>query len=111
MYLDRDEIETTLRIVEDRAQLHRAGGRVDLVVDRFQPAGVELVGAGAVEDRHLQRGAVAHPSQHHLEAVFRHREDDRDRLQLCDYDDAVGIAGLHVIAGVYLTQPVCYQTA
>ena len=39
-----------------------------------------------------------------MQIVLGHREQDADRLQLRDDDDAVGVAGRHIVALVDLTQ-------
>ena len=51
--------ELALRIVELRAHLDRAGGRIDLIVDGGERAGRELAGLAAVIGVDLQRRARA----------------------------------------------------
>ncbi len=55
-----------------------------------------VAGRAAPACRRLQDGR---------QIVFRQGENDRDRLELGDDDNAVGIARLHVIAGIDLAQP------
>ena len=92
-------------IVENRPQLDRPGGRIDLVVNRLQLSDRELGRAGTVIGGRLQCCPGVQPLQHLLQAVFGQREDDRDRLQLGYDDDPVGIAGLDIIPGIDLAQP------
>ena len=90
---------------EARLGLHRAGLRVDLVVERREVPLVELLDARAVErgdGKRRRRGDAALDLGH---AILRHRELDVDRRDLGDHRHAVGVAGGDVVARVDRAQP------
>ena len=98
-------VQHLVRVGEHRAQLHRAGGGVDLVVQRAELSGRQQLHVGPVIGRDAQRCAGAHPLDDFRQIVLRHREQHRDRLHLRDHDEAGGAAGLDVIALIDLAQP------
>ena len=71
---DIDELvgeQRLVLVVEHGAQLHRAGGRVDLVVDGGELALAELVLLRPVERRHRQGGALAQALAHRRQRILR----------------------------------------
>ncbi len=106
--LDIDELvrkERPVGVVEQRAQLDRAGRRIDRVVEREQLAVGEFGAVGAVVGFDRHGVPVAQPFGDRRNVVLGDREDHRDRLQLVDDDDAVRVAGRHVVALIDLAQP------
>ena len=105
---DVDELvgeQLIVLVVELGPQLDRAGGGVDLVVERLQLADAQLGRAGAVVGGHRQGRVGAKPLLDLRQVVLGHREDHADRLQLGDDDDAGRIPRRDVVALVDQTQP------
>ncbi len=105
--LDVDELvrkQRAVGIVELRAQLHRAGGDVDLVVDGQQLALGEswCCWRGRRPPPPAARRHAGVASGWHV--VLGNREDDGDGLQLIDHHDAVRIARRDIIALIDLAQ-------
>ena len=83
-----------------RAQIERAGGRVDLAVEGLQFAGGELNRTAAVQGSHWQLRAIAQALHDLREVVLGHREDDRDGFDLGDDDEAGRGLRRYVVAWV-----------
>ena len=90
---------------ELRLEPHRAGGRIDLVVDRQQRADRQATLLVAVVRLDRKRRAGREVFAQRRQAVLRDGEDDGDRLQLRDHDQAAGIAGVDDVAGIDQAQP------
>ncbi len=96
--------ELVAGVVEGGTELEGAGGGVDLVVERGELAGFDLLDVGAVKgvDRkcalRLQLGLDLR------QVVFGDVEDDGDGLKLGDHGEGGGGAGEDDIAGVDETQ-------
>ena len=71
-----------LQVVENRFQLGRARGLVDLIVDGLQLAGGQLGLVVAAVGVHLQRRRSSFAAATVLQLVFRQREYHRDGMQL-----------------------------
>src|SRR5262249_17527512 len=98
----RPELQPGIR--EARLQLDRAGRRIYLIVDQVDRTGVEhgLIVGG----ERGNRGSRLPERQPSLsDDAGRDSENDRDRLQLSDYYDRVGIGGSEKIALVDLANP------
>ena len=92
--------ECVVRIGESRAQLERAGRRVDLIVERRQRPRRQFVDIGSIEDGYRQSGARIEATRDTRQIVFRGREHDADRVELGNHDEARRIRSLHVVPGV-----------
>src|SRR5712692_4262161 len=102
-----DELVRKQRAVvirELRLELHRAGGRIDLVVGRGERPFGESCLLLAVPYLHLNLLAGLHALHDDRDAVLRHGEYHRDRLQLSDHDQTVRVARAYHIAGVNQAQ-------
>ena len=84
--------------------LDRPGGRVDLIVDRQQPAGREPGLAAAIECIDCDRLCTLHALDDARHIVLRHRIDDGDRLHLSDRHQSVAVAGMDDISRIDLPQ-------
>ena len=87
-----------------RAQPHRAGGLVDLVIHGDQRPGGQLVRLIAVPCVHRQFLAGAKTRENQRKLVFGNGEDHADGLDLRDHQQAVGVGGVHDVAGVHQPQ-------
>ena len=87
-------------VVEHRAQLDRAGRRIDHRVHRRQHARSNLVGLAAVKNLDRQHRAGVHPLQHRADIVFGDREQHRHGIELRHHHDAVGLARRHDVADI-----------
>ena len=67
--------------------------RIDLVVERKQVARGELRQLCSIKDIDDECFAVQDLVVHLVEIIFRHIEDNTDRLQLRDNDERVGTTG------------------
>ncbi len=90
---------------ELRLQLDRARGGIYLVVHCQQRAAAQLRLARTVVGVHCQLLAVMQFLHYRGDVVFRECKDHRDRLQLRDDNDAVGVARMHDVADIDLAQP------
>ncbi len=95
--------ERVVRIVEQGAQFHGAGCRVDGAVDGGELAACDLPGLAAVIGIGLKHRATTHAGHDLVDAVFRNGEQHRHGLDLRDDHDAIGLARLHQIADIDLT--------
>ena len=91
-------------IVEARLELERAGGDVDLVVQRFQLAGGDAAGIGPVIGLHGQRVAGRQLGPHFGQLGLGQREHHGDGLGLGDDHQAIGVGTGHQVALVHLAQ-------
>src|SRR6185437_250837 len=87
-----------------RAQLHGAGGDVDLVVDGQDLAFSELGAVAFVIGLRGQGGALVQTLHDFCHVVFRDRENCRNRLQLGNDHEAVGIARSDIVPLIDLAQ-------
>ena len=104
---DIDELvgpQRVVRIVEHGFQPPRAGGLVDLIVDRQQLAGGQLRLIVAAVGFDLQR-ALVHVLRYVLQIIFRQSENYSDRLQLGDHEQRIGVGGMHHVAHIHQPQP------
>ena len=88
-------------IVEARLELERAGGDVDLVVQRFQLAGGDAAGIGPVIGLHGQRVAGRQLGPHFGQLGLGQREHHGDGLGLGDDHQAIGVGTGHQVALVH----------
>ncbi len=93
-------IEGEIVVVELGAEADGAGGGVDLVVDGEQTAGGDFVHLRAVEGVDRQVRSVQNLRPDLGKVVFRYVEDHGDRLQLCDHDECIRVAGEDGVAGI-----------
>ena len=93
-----------VRVGEARLQLHRAGLRIDLVVGGGERAVGELRRLLAVPGFHRDDVTRLQALHHRGKQVLRNGIEHGDRLELRDDDDAVGVAGVHDVAGIDLPQ-------
>src|SRR3984893_16331428 len=92
-------------IVEHGLQLVGSGGGVDLVVYGEQLARSNLGDVVTIEslDTHLYTGAHL---RHYLgKLILRQAEKNGDGLELRDYQQTVGVCGMHHVSDVHKTQP------
>src|SRR5271156_5621857 len=92
--------ENAVFVVENGAQLQRAGGGVDLVVDALQFSRRQLGFFGAIVDIDRQGLAQAHLLLQCGHVVFRDGEDNGNRLQLADDYQRCGARSGGQVAGV-----------
>lgn len=96
--------ERPVLVREKGLELHRAGRRIDLVVDgEERPRGEPVLEAAVVrvDDEGL---AGIQPRVHGGKVVFGDGEHDRDRLQLGDHHDPGGVGGVDDVPRVDETE-------
>ena len=81
-------------------QLHRAGSRVDLVIDALQRAGRQELFLLAIKGRHCELLLPFHAGEDGGQVVFRQGEDERDRLHLSDHQQTSGVGGMDHITDI-----------
>lgn len=96
--------QVAVAIREHGTQLHRAGRRVDLIVESVQHPLAHESGVGAVVRSHRQHTPAAESFQHGAELDLGNCEDHRDRLDLGDHDETVRVRRLYIVARIDLTQ-------
>src|SRR6202044_3871831 len=97
--------ERAVGVVEQRAQLDGARGDVDLIVEGEKLPLSEPRAVGPIEGVYLERAAAAQLPRERGDVILGDRKDDADRLHLIDHDDAVRIAGRHIVTLVDLAKP------
>ncbi len=90
-----------VRIVEGGAQLYRAGGLIDLVVDGGQRAGCQLDLHVAIKGVHRQLLAGPLLGVHGRQLILGDGENDADGLKLGDHQESGAVAGLNDVAGIH----------
>ena len=89
---------------ERGAQLHGAGGGVDLVVEAFQGPGCDRLGVRAIVRRDRERLTRARQRPDLFDVILRNDEDHRDGLQLRQHDQPGRAGRLHIIARIHQAQ-------
>ena len=80
--------------------LDGAGGGVHLVVQRSKHARVQHVGAGAIQRGGFHYRACGGGLLQRAGLILRYRKNHGDRVELRDERNAVGVAGVHHVAGI-----------